>query len=178
MRLNKKAILATLVASAFAAGTAQAAEKGFYFGGSVGQTTVKLDDVDFDKTDTGWKALVGYNFIPWLGVEAAYVDFGSPNDNFLGTNVNVDLTGGELFVVGTLPVGPVDLFVKAGGIEAKVEVHAGGFGSEDDTDQYAAWGAGAAFNFGKFAVRAEYEGYDANHVDEWYLLSVGLTYHL
>jgi OOP family OmpA-OmpF porin len=180
MRVNKRKVAATMVAAAFAAGSAQAAEKGFYFGGSVGQTTVSINDVNFDKSDTGWKAFVGYNFLPYFGVEAGYVDFGSPSDNgFGGQNIQVELSGEELFLVGDLPIGPVDLFVKAGGIQAKAQIHAGFFGSEDDNDQYAAWGAGVAYNFAKkFAVRAEYEGYHASNVDQWYLLSIGLTYHL
>jgi hypothetical protein len=139
---------------------------------------VSIDDVDFHESDVGWKAFVGYNFLPWLGVEAGYVDFGKPSDTVFGQSVDVSLTGEELFVVGAVPIGPVDLFVKAGGIQAKVDVHAGFFGSEEDNDQYAAWGAGAAYNIGKFAIRAEYEGYHANNVDEWYLLSIGATYHL
>src|SRR5215470_2511290 len=55
MRVNKKAVAMTLVAAAVAAGSAQAAEKGFYVGGSIGQTSVSIDDVDFHESDTGWK---------------------------------------------------------------------------------------------------------------------------
>lgn len=178
MMFKKKMALAALLAPAFAAGTAHAAETGFYFGGSVGQTTIKIDDFNLDADDTGWKAFAGFNFLPWLGVEGGYVDFGSPSDNSLGQSVDIDLTGWQAFLVGNLPLGPVDLFVKAGGIEAKADLHVSGLGTEDDSDEYAAWGAGAAFNFGKFAVRAEYEGYDADNVDDWYILSLGLTYHL
>jgi OOP family OmpA-OmpF porin len=178
MSINRKTLMATLIAPALTFGSAHAAELGGYLGGSIGQTTIKIDDIDFDKSDTGWKAFGGYNFLPWLGVEGGYIDFGSPSDDVLGDNVDVDLTGWQIFLVGSVPVGPVDLFVKAGGIEAKVDVHVSGFGSESDSDEYFAYGAGAAWNIGKFALRVEAEGYDANNVDDLYFLSAGVTYHL
>lgn len=177
MRFNSKTALALL----FIAGGAHAAEPGVYFGGSVGQSNVKIDDVDFDTTETGYKAFVGYNFLPYLGVEGGYVDFGSPSDNFGPASIELDLTGLEAFVVGTLPVGPVDLFAKAGAIEIKAELDAKNtvFGdlSEDNSDLYFAYGAGAAMNFGKFAIRIEAEGYDISDVD-LYFISLGATYHL
>ncbi len=33
-------------------------------------------------SDDAWKAFVGFRFNPFVGVEAAYVDFGHPNDSF------------------------------------------------------------------------------------------------
>ncbi len=180
MIISRKMWMATLVAPALSFGSAHAVELGPYVGGSVGQTTIKIDDnaIDFDKSDTGWKLYAGYNFLPWLGVEGGYIDFGSPSDGSFGNNVDIDLTGWEAFVVGSLPVGPVDLFVKAGGIAAKVDVHVSGFGSEDNSDEYFAYGAGAAWNIGKFAIRVEAEGYDDNDVDDLYFLSAGVTYRL
>ena len=201
-----KRVLATLIAPALAAGTAHAAEPGFYFGGSVGQTTTKAsataafdngaggfvdNTFHFDKQETGYKAFVGYNFLSWLGVEGGYVDFGSPSDgqNFALGRVDgeVNSTGWEAFVVGTLPIGPVDLFVKAGGIESsidlKIKVHDDFLNqtvhnSESESNEMFAYGAGAAINLGKFAIRVEAEGYDVSKLDDLYMISLGATYHL
>ena len=198
MTIRMKTVLATLIAPALAAGTAHAAEMGFYFGGSVGQTTVKASSTvqtspitsntfHFDNDDTGYKAFVGFNFLPFLGVEGGYVDLGSPSDdaNFFGSRVDgeVDATGWEAFVVGTLPIGPVDLFVKAGGIESSIDlkVHdqlSGLSFKDDESNEMFAYGAGAAFNFGKFGVRVEAEGYDVDKLDDLYFISLGATYHL
>ena len=199
MTFRMKTVLATLIAPAFAAGTAHAAETGFYFGGSVGQTTAKasatIDDGDggfntfhFDKTETGWKGFVGFNFLPFLGVEGGYVDFGSPQDNAVfglqQVDGEVDATGWEAFLVGYLPIGPVDLFVKAGGIEASIDlkVHenlgAGQTFKDSESNQMFAYGAGAQWNIGKFGIRVEAEGYDVSKLDDLYLISAGVTYHL
>jgi outer membrane immunogenic protein len=182
MSFNTKTVLATLIAPVFVAGTAHAAETGFYFGGSVGQTTVNVDDFDFDKTETGYKAFVGFNFLPFLGIEGGYIDFGSPSDSIGPIDIEVDATGWEAFVVGTLPIGPVDLFVKAGGVEADLEATAKntpvGTVSAEESDELFAYGAGAAINFGKFAIRVEAEGYDTDEIDDLYFISVGATYHL
>jgi hypothetical protein len=193
MTIRVRTVLATLIAPAFAAGTAHAADMGLYFGGSVGQTTVKASSTvasntfHFDNDDTGYKAFVGFNFLPFLGVEGGYVDFGSPSDdaNFGAFRVDgeVEATGWEAFLVGTLPIGPVDLFVKAGGIEASIDLKVPdqftGLGFKDsESNEMFAYGAGAAFNLGKFGVRVEAEGYDVDKLDDLYFISLGATYHL
>jgi OOP family OmpA-OmpF porin len=198
MTIRMKAVLATFISPAFAAGTAHAAETGLYFGGSVGQTTAKasapvqissiptFSTFHFDNNDTGYKAFVGYNFQPFLGVEGGYVDFGSPSDNtnfgFIGVNGEFDATGWEAFLVGTLPIGPVDLFVKAGGIESsmdlKVHDSLGRSAKDSESNEMFAYGAGVAINFGQFALRVEAEAYDVSKLDDLYFISLGATYRL
>jgi OOP family OmpA-OmpF porin len=187
----RKAIVTSLVVPALAAGAAAhaAVEIGPYIGASVGQTTAKADvgTFNFDKQETGYKLYGGFNFLPWLGVEGGYVDFGNPSDsaNTLagGIDGDADLTGWQAFLVGTLPLGPVDVFVKAGGIAADFNLKLHGSAlptniSESDSDSMFAYGAGVAYSFGKFAVRVEAEGYDVDTLDDLYLISAGLTYHL
>jgi OmpA-OmpF porin, OOP family len=173
MSINRKTALAALLGSALTAGTAYAAEPGFYVGASGGQTTLKVDDFDIDESDTAWKGFVGYNFAKWIGFEAAYVDLGGASDS--GANVDLDVTAWEGFVVGMLPMGPVDLFVKAGGASIEAELDAPSF-TEDASDEYFAYGAGLAYNFGHWAIRAEYEAYDVDDIDDLYVVSGGLTY--
>jgi OOP family OmpA-OmpF porin len=179
-------------------GTASAAEDGFYVGAGVGQSTIKastdplpvgggaFNTFHFDKSDTGYKGYVGYNFLPWLGVEGGYVEFGNPSDSKVigATTLNgkAEASGWQAFVVGTLPVGPVDLFVKAGGIEtnADIKVHdnfSGLTAKANESNQLFAYGIGAAYNFGHFSFRIENEGYKVDKLDDLYLVSAGLTYH-
>lgn len=177
MFINRKAALAALLAPALVAGTAYAAEPGFYIGASGGETTLKIDDTNIDETDTAWKGYVGYNFVPWLGVEGGYVDFGGASNTFLGSDVDLDVTGWQGFLVGMLPMGPVDLFVKAGGASIKAELEGGLLdNTADGTDEYFAYGAGLALNMDRWAIRAEYEAYDVDEIDDLYVLSAGVTY--
>ena len=187
MSISRKTLLAALLASTLMAGAAQAAEPGFYLGASGGQTNVDMDAGDFgyngasnfkiDDDDTGWKAYLGYNFLPWLGVEAGYVDFGGVSQNVRGNKIDVNLRGWEGFLVGILPLGPVDLFAKAGAIDLKSEVQTVNAGSTDNNDTKFAYGVGAAYNIGHWGLRVEAEGYDDNEVDDFYFISAGVTYH-
>jgi OOP family OmpA-OmpF porin len=172
---------------------------GFYFGGELGESTAKGDarlsngegivnTFHFDKQDNAYQAFMGYQFSPWLGVEGGYVDFGSPSHHFNeppfgDVRAKVDASGWQGFVVGTLPVGPIDLFAKAGAIDADVrlKVHDQTFGlhrSEDETNHALAYGAGAEYNIGQFSVRAEMDDYEVDKLDQLHLLTAGLTYHL
>ncbi|MBK6510207.1 MAG: OmpA family protein [Haliea sp.] len=185
MTYFKKACAATMLAPALLVGSAFAAEPGFYLGASGGQSFINEEynnNIDIDDDATGWKAYLGYQFIPWLGVEAGYVDFGeySSNNLFQGTNFDADVEASawEGFLVGTLPIGPVDLFAKVGAADLQAEVDTKNFGTEQDNDTQLAYGVGAAYNFGDghWGLRVEAEGYDDNEVDDFYFVSAGITY--
>lgn len=103
----------TLIAAAVMVATsAGAAERsGFYIGGDVGQSnwnlterdandladglagvldgagnaTVLTIDNDFSDTDTTYSLFVGYQILPWLAVEATWMDLGSMNVETSGT---------------------------------------------------------------------------------------------
>ncbi len=185
---QKVSAVALLAASIGFAGTANAGSTGLYVGGSVGQTTVKASanaglagTLHFDEDDTGYKLFAGYMLLPFLGFEGGYTNLGSPNKNFSGASVDFDVDGWEAFVVGVLPLGPVDLFAKVGGIEINVDakVKAGGstLASGSDSDEKAAYGVGAAFGLGGIKIRAEYTAYDvSNNINDLYMASVGVTY--
>lgn len=176
-----------------------AAEPGPYVEGSMGQSTIKtstrftddagaVDTFHMTKDETAYKAAIGYNLTPWLGLEGGYVDFGSPSDHatlptFGRVDGKVDATGWEQFVVGSLPVGPIDLFAKVGAIESdiRVKTHSEALDahrSEDESNSELAYGGGAAYEFGKLALRAEVETYNINKLDDMHLVTAGLTYHI
>jgi len=188
MFINKKLALAALLAPALAIGSAYAAEPGFYLGASGGQSFIDdeyTDNIEFDDDETGWKAYLGYQFLPWLGVEAGYADFGTfSGDNVrvggrnLNTDAELDLSAWQGFLVGSLPIGPVDLFAKVGAADLQGEVDNARFGTEQDNDTQLAYGVGAAYNFGDghWGMRVEAEGYDDDEVDNFYFVSAGITY--
>ncbi len=191
-----RSVLAVLCS---ASAMAYAAEPGPYVEGSMGQSTTKastkfaddagaVDTFHMTKDETAYKAAIGCNLAPWLGLEGGYVDFGSPSDHanlptFGRVDGKVDGTGREEFVVGSLPVGPIDLFAKVGAIESDIHFKAhseelGARRSEDESNNEFAYGGGAAYEIGKLALRAEVETYNANKLDDMHLVTAGLTYHI
>jgi hypothetical protein len=182
--------LAVLVAGflfAFGAMTASAGENGFYIGGNIGSSFIEdEDDIDFedeveefdiDDDDFGWKGYVGYQFVPWLAVEGGYVDFGEVEDATTNFTVRSELDGWDAFVVGKIPIAFVDLFGKVGIISYDLDVDLDPDVGDNisSSDEDIAYGVGAAFNFGKLAIRAEAERFDVSDIDDLYLLSVGAT---
>jgi len=192
---HKASVVTALVSSLAVAVSAQA-DTGFYVGGSVGQTTVKdsqrvsdgesTQTIHFDEDDTSYKIYGGYMFLPFLGVEGGYTNFGNPSKTFRNTaignvNAEVEVDGWEAFVVGDLPLGPIDLFAKAGvlsyDIDLKIKAGGNNLGSGSDSDEIGAYGIGAAVGLGGgVKVRAEYTYYDSSNVDDLYMYSVGATF--
>jgi outer membrane immunogenic protein len=133
------------------------ADSGLYIGAGVGDASVK--DSGFDESDSAYKIFGGYNigFIPLVdfAVEASYVDFGKPSNS----TGSIELTGYNAFGLAGLSFGPFGVFAKAGALSWDSDsVFGTSTGSDSGTDP--AYGLGARFAIGPFAVRAEYEVYD------------------
>jgi len=175
--------LAAFLVTALITGPTYAAEPGFFIGASGGQSYIddEIENRHIDDNETGWKAYLGYNFLPWLGIEAGYVDFGTYSSNELieGTHfdADIDVTGWDGFLVGYLPIGSADLFAKVGAIDLETELNTRNFGTDSNSDTQFAYGLGVAWNIGHWALRAEAEGFDDNEVDDFYFISAGVTYH-
>jgi len=188
--MNKKvlkSLLAFLLLLPF--GVANAADGGFYIGGSVGQATLELPpdpDFDFNEDDTAWKLLAGYN---WdlgtfdIGVEAGYVYLGEPGIGDSTASLQFEIGGFNAFGIAGFEIGPFDLYAKAGFIAWDVEAKIGGDEvppefqfSDTETGTDFGYGIGAQWNLGKLGIRAEYEGYDIPDTDTVYMLSLGLVY--
>jgi opacity protein-like surface antigen len=175
----RKAIVLAAALFALPVLPAVAADNGFYLGASVGQANLKIDDLtnntfeddDFDADDLAFKLIAGIRPLDWLGVEAAYVNFGEPEDTVLGQKLKADGDGISAFAVGFLATGPVDLFAKVGLISWDSKIS----GSFDDDGTDLAYGAGAQFRVLGLSIRAEYEKFDISDVD-LDMISVGVTY--
>jgi hypothetical protein len=182
MRNRFVAGVAMAVAGLFSAGT-QAADNGIYLGASVGQSGTEYQDniqgnnLDFDASATGFKAIAGWRFLDWLAIEGNYVDLGSGDDKVLGQQIESDVNGVSLSAVGFVPIGPVDLFARVGAINWNADLKAPGLGvdaSDDGTD--LTYGIGAQFRVWSLSLRAEYEQFDISDADNVDLISVGVTW--
>jgi hypothetical protein len=150
---------------------AWAIDDGPYIGASIGQSSFKDDfqNVNFDEDDTGWKVFGGARW-GMLGIEGGYVDFGNPA--VAGGNIESDASGFDLFGMLILPLGPVDLFGKVGGIWWETESRVGDVRTDDDGVDLA-WGLGLGLRLGSFQIRAEYERFEIGDLDELSMISIG-----
>jgi opacity protein-like surface antigen len=155
-------------------------DSGFYAGAGVGQFNVNINDISdvdnavekLDDSDTSWKAFVGWRFNPFISLEAAYIDFGKPGDNFnaTGTSGNYELgvSGFAPYVVGTLPLGPIELFAKLGyyyyDVDVKVNIDQPTAPDIDSSHSKSdvIYGAGVGITlFEHLNARLEYERLDS-----------------
>jgi opacity protein-like surface antigen len=162
-------------------------ESGLYLGASLGQAAVKADgetatgdDFDFSEEDAGYKIFAGYNFgiIPLLdlAVEGAYVDFGNPSGSLVdGTDIDLSVSGWDVFGVVAGTFGPFGIFGKAGLIYWDSDADIGN-SSDSDSGSDPAYGLGAKFQLGSIAIRAEYEYFDMSGFKDVYLTSVGVSF--
>lgn len=138
-------------------------DTGLYFGGSIGNATFDGSapgtSVSFDDSDTAYKLYAGFRIISLLAIEGGYVDFGEPSSGA----TSVELTGWDLFGVLNLPIGPVNLFGKAGYFAWDADFS--GATSINESDSDPAYGVGAALRLGGFGVRAEYEIFEVSGDD-------------
>jgi hypothetical protein len=158
--------------------------------------------VSFRGQPLGWKLFLGARPFSFLGAEIEYLDFGEAHFGESGeiTSSAAEARGGAAFAVGYLPV-PVpnlDVFGKLGVARYRAAYqYSGDFpntciysptldecetvgrtavsGASDATG--LAYGIGAQYRFGAFAVRAELEKINTTEsATAPSLLSVGLTY--
>jgi opacity protein-like surface antigen len=158
--------------------TTQAAEPqiGVYVGGGITQSRFDDDQfsvTDVDDEDSSWKAIAGFRAHRNFAFEANYVNFGKASEAAPGSSF-ADAEGFALYGVGVLPVGPVELFAKAGGARLKSKYD---FGTPaDDNSTKFAYGGGVQFRLGPVSLRGEYEQYETDTIGNIKLITVGATY--
>lgn len=167
--------------SAFAQGPEN--DSGFYVGGGIGQFNLKIDDVDqtdeaierLDDDDNAWKAFVGWRLNPMFAIEVAYVDFGGPNDRVETSGSSGDyqaeISGFEPSVVGTIPLGPIELFGKIGylfyDVDASVDLDDGPDFDSSSSENDLTYGGGIGMTFFEHLnARLEYQRIDSSVIDD------------
>ena len=179
MRILVPALMLALIGTA-----AQAADSGVYLGAGVSQ--VKLDHVgkdfnsgnlnDFKLDNTSWKLIGGFRPIDNFAAELNYFDLGNENRTIGGQNFRADGKAYGAFAVGFIPIGPVDLFGKAGLVRWESNATADGplgFRFDDKGTEFG-WGAGVQARLGSLGGRLEYEHFDVDHTDGVEALSLSV----
>lgn len=158
----------------------------------------------FDGTESAFQAMFGIRALSFLGAEVTYMDLGQhsirgPGQPLPGipgsavTNEQVSQKGEAAFALLYLPVPIIDLYVKAGVSRITTDMRAtyalSGVGScpaanpdcaivtagHSLSDVGFAFGAGVQWKLGPWAVRGEYERFDAAGANPS-LLSIGMIY--
>lgn len=158
----------------------------------------------FDSTKSAYQAMLGIRLLSFLGAEVDYIDLrqqsvrgpGLPVPGEPGVNVlaeQVSQKGEAAFGMLYLPVPVIDVYLKAGvsrmTTDMNATTNAAGVGtcqigdpncslsylSRSSSDVGFAYGAGVQWKLGQWAVRGEYERFDAAGANPS-LLSVGMTF--
>jgi opacity protein-like surface antigen len=165
---------------------------GLYVGGAVGQSQVAANVPTvggFKENHSAFKVIAGIRPTSLIGAELSYIDFGHPSRNINGAPSDVSEKGADAFAVLYLPVPVVDVFVKAGlaRLQSTINSVRVGFGAcsmtapncalfrLDRTNTSFAAGTGTQFRLGAWAIRAEYERFNAAGGNPS-LVSLGVTW--
>lgn len=151
-------------------------DSGIYIGGSMGQASLYTGNTSFDIDEdaSGYKVILGYNFglVPTidLAIEADYRDFGSFDNS---ANDSADLTSYDVYGLAGINFGPVGVFGKLGFSNTDIDSVIDDV-SQSDSDSSNTYGLGAKIGLGSLAVRAEYEVFDIDGVDDVSMTSLGV----
>lgn len=178
-RFTMRHFLATLVATgAFLVSGTLAQAQGvpgvdFYLGAGIGTGDVAINHPEaaigqFKEDHTAFKVFGGLRAAPLFGVELEYLNFGKPRgDAGTDTDAQGKLTGvaafGLFYVPLPLPV--IDIYAKAG--LARLDRKLSDLTLDDFSTKGTefAYGGGLQLKFGSFAIRAEYERFNADGKD-------------
>jgi Outer membrane protein beta-barrel domain len=149
--------------------------EGFYLGGGFGDFSTEIDelddvddvDVDFDVDEDATKVFAGWRFNRFFAVQGDYYDFGESNSALNLLDVSSEAKGFAPSVVGTLPIGPVELFARAGILFYDLEVNLDLDPVIDESGSDPIYAGGVGFTIGeRFNIKAEYEVVDIDEFDE------------
>ncbi|MDE2220248.1 MAG: outer membrane beta-barrel protein [Gammaproteobacteria bacterium] len=161
------------LALAAAATPAFSVDKGFYLGGSLGQSEsgIRNGNFNFKDRDQGYKLIAGIRPLSLLAVELNYVELGTAT---LGS-AQAKTKAADGFALVFLPIPVVDVYGKLGYVSWKTDASAPTL-SVHTSGSDLAYGAGVQVHFTGLSARLEYEAFDARAAARPTLLSLGLTY--
>lgn len=182
-------ILYALAFLALPGGKAAAADSpGLYVGAAIGQshvnTTASVEEPldifpgpqteEVDANHAAFQVMLGARPISWVGAELDYIDFGKASGGtpLYGSPTDASLKGEAAFGVLYLPLRVVDLYLKAGVARLRSTVNGSACGPcecavctfayrQSRTNTGGAAGAGIQYRIGRWALRAEYERFNA-----------------
>ncbi len=161
------ACAAMLLLTAGTSAAAESANKGFYLGIGRGDYSTHVDhidsigDVNLDFDGNATKLFGGWRFNRFAALQVDYDDFDDSSTVFGLGSARQSTSGVAPTIVGTLPIGPVELFAKGGLVFYDVKVSTNGSNLIDTSGHDPVYGVGIGFTVARrIALRAEYERID------------------
>ena len=134
-----------------------------------------------DEDDNGFKVIAGFRPLDWFAVEANYLDLGGISEDGL----EIDTSALTVSALVLAEVGIVDLYARVGMANWDTDFRVDG-GSISDDGWEPTYGVGVGVHFGSIGVRAEYERFSTEALDEFLdgsgieadtdIISVSVTY--
>jgi hypothetical protein len=153
--------------------------QGLYLGGGIGDFSSSVDEInnldqiddagiDFSDSSNAMKVFAGWNFNRYFAVQGDYVDFGESSGavspSVQGTN---DIQGLAPSIVGTIPIGPIELFGRLGVMFYEIDANLSGGRLIDDSGSDMLWSVGIGLDIlDRANLRLEYEEIDIEQLDE------------
>ena len=180
MKAKRMACLA--LAALGLAGTASA-EKGLYFGGSIGSAslTERFDEFVIDDDSTAYRITLGWQFSDFLGIEAGYHNFGRFEDSYTIDGEPIDLRlEADGFTLGATASIPLSqsfwLYGRAGAFmwDGDADVNSITDARPEETNPY--YGGGAKVKMTeRFSLVGDWTRYELKDTASD-VISLGLTY--
>ena len=148
--------------------------EGFYLGAAIGDFSADLDrpddvddvDLDFDNQDAN-RIFAGWRFNRFAAFQLDWTDFGDRTPRRALSASRPRATALTPSIVGTLPLGPVELYAKAGMMFYNVEVNNNTSNLVDDSGNDPVYGVGIGFTALSGSTSAlEYERIDIEQFDD------------
>lgn len=189
--MNRATVAATLIAPfglimSSGAALAQTGEndEGLYIGAGLGQFNIEtdgLDDLDntlddLDSDDNAYQGFIGWRLNPYIALQAAYINYGGPEESVSSGGSDgkyeAELSGFAPSIIGTYPLGPVEISAKLGYYFYDLEL-SGNFNLDeldfdsDDSGEDVMYGVGLGMTFlERLHAKVEYEEIDVKGVDD------------
>ena len=149
---------------------------GLYLGMGLGDFSTGVDDIsdvdeaslDFDSDESARKIFVGWRFNRFMALQLDRVDFERSADARDALNVfSTQAEGFAPSVVGTLPLGPVELFARGGILWYDLTIDRNDTSLAGNSDRDPIFGAGIGFTIAeRLNLRAEYEVVEIDGLDD------------
>ncbi len=155
------------------AGPALADENsGLYLGVGLGDFSSEINDlddvdIDFDEDSDAKRFFAGWRFNPILALQLDYFDYGDSSSATTLLPIQTEAKGIAPSVVATLPLGPIELFGRAGWLFYDLNISADGADVFDGSDDDFVYSAGIGITvLQRLSLRAEYEVIEINEIDD------------
>jgi OOP family OmpA-OmpF porin len=173
--MSTRNIIFALAASALAqAAWSQPGENddGFFVGAALGNFSTEIDDVDdanfdFDEDESASRIFAGFRFNNFFSAQLDRYDFSEASNAPGLLNVTADTKGWAPSVIGTLPLGPVELFIRGGILLYDVDVSFAGGEVIDESGEDPVYSAGIGFTvLERLNLKLEYESVEISEYDD------------